>query len=131
MIGLLDILDSKEFGGAARYELLRFDRRPEQLGTDDLPWVDAQVIIRYADEKSPLGRAVNPDFMWGLQEQLMAEMVDTLHWLKWAKTEAARHRRGMPEPLPRPGVEKKEVIGDVAVDIDDLDDLLGWGSTDN
>ncbi|NIL86512.1 hypothetical protein RhoFasGS6_03916 [Rhodococcus fascians] len=123
---LLNILDSPEYGEAAEYELLRFDRRPEQLGTDDLTWRDLQLIVKFAPQDSPLVRTMNPDSIWGLQEQLMAEAVDTLHWLRWAKTKAAEQKRDHPEPIPRPGIEVKEVIGSDPVDVDEMDRLLGW-----
>lgn len=128
MTGLLDILDSPEYGEAAAYELLCFGKRPEQLGTDELTWYDLRRIIRFADERSPLSRALYPDVIWGLQEQLMAEAVDTLRWLKWAKTKAAQYGRDLPDPIPRPGVTTPEVIGGAPVDIDDIDALLGWST---
>lgn len=126
MNGLLSILDSEEYGEAARYELLRFGRRVEHLGTSELDWCDAKLIVKFADERSPLARAMNPEVIWGLPEQLLAEVADTLHWLKWVKTKAAQHNRDMPDPIPRPGIEKKEVIGSDPVDVDELDALLGW-----
>ncbi|WP_037183836.1 DUF5361 domain-containing protein [Rhodococcoides fascians] len=125
MNALLEFLDSEEYGEAAYYELLRFDKRPEQLGTDALPWVAAKIILKFAPDDSPLKTLVNPDVVWDLHAQLLAETVDTLRWLRWAKTTAAQHHRDQPEPIPRPGVEAKEVIGE-AMEMEELDALLGW-----
>lgn len=130
MNGLLELLDSEEYGEAAYYELLRFDKRPEQLGSDDLPWVEAKIILKYAPADSPLKTLINPDVVWNLQAQLLAEAVDTLHWLRWSKTRAAERNRDHPDPIPRPGIEVKEVIGSDPVDVDEMDRLLGWDKPD-
>lgn len=126
MTSLLNLLDSEEYGRATRYELLRFGRHPEELESGSMSWDDFKLIVEFAPIDSPLVLKQNPDAVWGLGEQLLAEAVDTLHWLKWAKTEGAKHKQGMPEPIGRPGVDKPEVIGSDPVDYDQVDDLIGW-----
>lgn len=44
---------------------------------------------------------------WSQSEMLLAEMVDLLRWLQWAKTEAAEKKQPPPDPFPRPGVNRK------------------------
>lgn len=66
------------------------------------------------------------DSVWQLPELLLADIADSLHWLVWAKTEAARKKRNMPKPIPRPGVPEPERIGDAPVPIDEMNDFLGW-----
>jgi hypothetical protein len=97
------------------------------LGSDQLTWRDLKVIVRQSQADSALARAMNPDVHWGISELLLAEAVDTLHWLQWAKTKDAQYKRNMPKPVPRPGVDTSqyEVIGE-AMEMDDLDRALGW-----
>ncbi|WP_052372591.1 DUF5361 domain-containing protein [Nocardia otitidiscaviarum] len=63
--------------------------------------------------------------MWGLKEMLLADMVDSLRWLVWAKTKDAQKGRNRPKPVPRPGVAKPERIGEKA-SIADMNEFLGW-----
>jgi len=41
---------------------------------------------------------------WGLDQHLMAALVDGIRALIWQKTEDGHKGRNMPEPWPRPGV---------------------------
>jgi hypothetical protein len=57
---------------------------------------------------SALFAAMFPDRAgWDKTNMLLAEIVDTLHWLQWAKTKAGQHNRDRPPPVPRPGTVKK------------------------
>ena len=49
-------------------------------------------------------RSMFPDRAgWTTQQQLLAEMVDVLHWLQWAKTRDGQRNRNRPPRVPRPG----------------------------
>jgi hypothetical protein len=57
---------------------------------------------------SALFTAMFPDRAgWDKTTMLLAEIVDTLHWLQWAKTKAGQHNRDRPPLVPRPGTVKK------------------------
>ncbi|MEU2106497.1 DUF5361 domain-containing protein [Nocardia sp. NPDC019255] len=61
-----------------------------------------------------------------MQEMLMADVADSLHWLMWAKTKSAQKNRGQPKPIPRPGIAKPERYGDTSMSIADMNKFLGW-----
>ncbi len=65
------------------------------------------------------------DWRWQLSEQLLADAVESLRWLVWAKTKDAQHKRNMPKPIPRPGVAGPERLG-TAAPLDDMNAFLGW-----
>lgn len=95
--------------------------------TDDLNWDDLRAIVCCARPESALSRAIRgEDWPWQLQEMLLADVADSLHWLVWAKTKAAQKNRNQPKPIPRPGVAKPERIGDQPVSIADMNEFLGW-----
>lgn len=50
---------------------------------------------------------------WSQTDMLLAEMIDTLRWLQWAKTKdaAAEPPKNAPTPYPRPGVDRKPASG--------------------
>jgi len=41
---------------------------------------------------------------WTNTDMLLAELVDTVHWLQWVKTKDGQRNQGMPPRVPRPGV---------------------------
>ena len=90
-------------------------------------------MAAYLPEESATFRVIHPEeSAWGLREQLLAEAVDTLHWLQWAKTKDGAKNTNRPRPVPRPGVDdgsETEVkhFGE-PVPLDELLDFLGWGS---
>lgn len=87
------------------------------------------MLVAQSPPDSAIVRALAPEAaMWQLPEQLLAEIVDTLHWLKWAKTEAGQQGRDHPKPVPRPGVDTDEPIGrkSDALPVDEMNDWLGW-----
>lgn len=69
------------------------------------------MIVRQTHPRSSaLYRAQNADeWMWGLNELLLASAVDELRWLHWAKTkDAGKASNPAPDPLVRPGVKPKK-----------------------
>lgn len=87
-----------------------------------------KVIIYQAAPDSPIIREVDPDvYSWTLNNQLLAEIADTLHWLRWAKTKGAQKKppEGMPDPIKRPGVVEPK--GEVyKYDVAPADEMLAW-----
>ncbi|MFD4459796.1 DUF5361 domain-containing protein [Nocardia sp. NPDC058480] len=117
----------EEHGEAIEYDIIAHGLRLRHLGSDVLSWRDLRAIIKWLPSGSALSRALDPSGQhWQLNQHLLADMVDSLRWLVWAKTEDARHGRGRPDPVPRPGVKSgRERIG-TAVSIDRMNEFLDW-----
>jgi hypothetical protein len=70
------------------------------------------VYVRYLDADSSLVRVMHPDRAgWSRTNMLLAEAVDSLHWLQWAKTKAGQRGRDRPALIPRPGVGPQRRAG--------------------
>ena len=52
-----------------------------------------------------------PDDTWTKTDMMLAELVDTLHWLQWVKTRDGQRGRGMPPRVPRPGTCHEAAAG--------------------
>lgn len=118
----------EEHGEAIEYELISHGLRLRNLGSEDFNWRDLKVIVRQCPRDSAIARAVEPDAAtWGVQEQLLAEIADTLHWLQWTKTKdaAAKPPRNAPDPIPRPGIKPKQVEV-YKYDVMTQDEALEW-----
>ncbi|MFC9768482.1 DUF5361 domain-containing protein [Rhodococcus jostii] len=129
MTALLALMD--EHREAIESDLLDRGLRLSRLGTPDLLWSELKSVVKRAlgDPYSALFRSVDPDSAgWGKRELLLAELIDTARWLKWAKTPDGQRNLRHPKPIPRPGVEKPEVLGTDAVPIDEMDTWLGWSA---
>jgi len=81
---------------------------------------------------SALHRSQDPDeWMWGLQEMLAAQIVDSIRHSEWQSARLNPHARGVsphpPDPLPRPGHGPRPMThGAVALDVDEMAEWLGW-----
>lgn len=80
-------------------------------------------LIRELPSESATMRAIDPDTVWGLSEQLAASQIDMLAQLGWLY--ASAHSKGRvprPKQIPRPGVEPATTrLGDTAaLDQDDV-----------
>ncbi|MFC9966339.1 DUF5361 domain-containing protein [Nocardia ignorata] len=65
-----------------------------------------------------------------MPELLMADIADSLRWLRWAKSKDAKHGRP-PKPIPRPGVNTGvEKLGTDPVPIAEMNEFLGWEEAD-
>ncbi|WP_228794721.1 DUF5361 domain-containing protein, partial [Nocardia cyriacigeorgica] len=118
----------EEHGEAIEYDLISLGLRLRDLGSDSLSWRDLKVIVQQSPRESAIARSVNPEVsMWGIDQQLMAELVDVAHWLKWSKTKGATQKppQGMPDPIPRPGVGPKPVEV-IKFDVMTQDEALAW-----
>lgn len=75
-----------------------------QDGTGNLEYHDLYIILTQAHEDSPINRALYPEAYsygdkWGLQEELLAGIMDQLQFARWEQ-----HGKGKkPVPFPRPG----------------------------
>lgn len=70
------------------------------------------MYVRHLSLDSSLVRAMHPDRAgWSRTNMLLAEMVDSLHWLQWAKTKAGQKGRDRPALVPRPGVGPQRRAG--------------------
>ena len=111
---------------AVKADLIDRGLRLRDLGTDALSWDDLNAIVECLPPDSAVARAANPQWMWGLPEMLLADVVDSLRWLAWAKTRDGQRNRNRPKPVPRPGIAEPERIGDAPVSIADMNEFLGW-----
>ncbi|MFC4124938.1 DUF5361 domain-containing protein [Nocardia rhizosphaerae] len=102
--------------------------RLRDLGTEALSWADLHAIVDTLQfrPESALYRTIVTDWRWGLSEMLLADAVDSLRWLMWAKTKDGQRNRNRPKPVPRPGIAQPERIGDKPVAISDMNEFLGW-----
>ncbi len=111
ILGLARLL--REHGEAIEADLARFygvDLR--DLWRGRLTWRRLLALIRGLPADSALARAqAGPDAAWGLTEHLLARLVDEIAWLTWltANRDLKPGKRSrMPEPVPRPGVARKQ-----------------------
>ena len=113
---------------AVEYELINRGLRLYQLGTKRLTWRDLLVITRHSPPGNAIDRAMDPDHMWGLPEQLAASIVDLLRIANWMQTKDGSKGRNQPKPLPRPGVVDPDqtIFGEGPLPIEELDEFLGW-----
>lgn len=129
--GLVDVLDDPEKRECVEADLIRAGMRlrwfhdPDNL---DHSWRDLLVFIRH----SPAGSAYyaaesGEESLWGVQEHLMANLVDLTNILVWFKTKDGQKGRNRPKLIPRPGVEEpgKRKHGGAKIPAADIADLLG------
>jgi hypothetical protein len=82
----------------------------------DFTWHDLKVIIQHLSVTSNLFRSMHPDHAgWTLEAMLLADQVDSLHWLQWSKTKDGIKGRNKPKRVPRPGItqptDRKQMPG--------------------
>lgn len=80
------------------------------------------------DGSSAMYRAINPDWQWTLDAQLLALQADYLAWLRWAKTKDGSKGRKQPKPIPRPGVKDEKPKNDRFAEVEGLpkSEFLKW-----
>lgn len=122
IFSLCDLVD--EFPEAVEYDLIRHGVRLRDLGSESFTWRDLKVILaQQKPSESALWMEQNPDHMWGLPEFLLADAVDTLHMLFWAKTKDGARNRNRPKPVERPG-RRPERLGKKPLPLDEMDAWL-------
>lgn len=86
------------------------------------------MIIRQSPADCALGRALYPDYGWGLAELLLAGLSDSVSWLVWSKTPDGQRNRKRPKRIPRPGVEDEteERMGNTVMSLSEADAFLGY-----
>ena len=63
---------------------------------------------------------------WGLDEQLLAGMLDALHVLAWRQTSNGQKGISPPERIPRPGVVPNQDTTVIGSDPRPLEDVKAW-----
>lgn len=120
--GLARLLTEHE--GAIRRDLLCAGLRLDDAGTEALSWLDLLAFCKWSPEDSALYASINP---YAVSDQLQVLGLIELHlnYLRWFKTDGAKHGRNRPQPLPflRPKDEVKEYTPMTA---DEMDAFLGW-----
>ncbi|WP_236567109.1 DUF5361 domain-containing protein [Nocardia sp. CY41] len=114
---------------AIESDLIDRGLRLRDLGTDQLSWGDLRAIVQCARPESALVRATRPtEWQWGLTEHLLADIADSLRWLRWSKTKAAQSRSAQPpQPIQRPGLtDDREKYGTQPMTVTEMDKFLGW-----
>ncbi|MFG1794130.1 DUF5361 domain-containing protein [Nocardia sp. NPDC049149] len=121
ILSLAALID--EHTQAIELDLIDHGMRLRDLG-DTVTWTDLRAVV-YQAENTALRREISPDHQWGLTEMLLADIADSLRWLKWAKTTDAQRKRNIPRPIPRPGVKAPERIG-APLSVAEMNKFLGW-----
>lgn len=76
------------------------------MGSEEFTWRDLKVFVQHANLETSLARIEHPDKAdWGKTNMLLADAVDALKWLVWAKTRDGSKNRNQPTPIERPGVQ--------------------------
>lgn len=95
----------KKHSEALEADLINAGLRLRDCPSERFTWRDLKVFIRYMPPTGNLYGAMYPDKAgWDKPSYLLAEVVDSLHWLQWAKTKDGRDGRNRPKLVPRPGV---------------------------
>jgi hypothetical protein len=89
-----------------------------ELYRGDMSWRELRVFLRYLPPESATARAINPDNAWSLDQQLTATVADAVreltHLTLVVNTDPKkRSRLKPPDPIERPGVEKRTVKSNV------------------
>ena len=96
-------------------EALEMDLIEKGLRLRDCPspgftWHDLRIIVQHAAPNSHIVAATQPERAgWDKEAMLLAQAVDALNWLVWAKTEAAAKGGQPPDPIQRPGIKARPV----------------------
>lgn len=88
------------------------------------------MIVGQAPPTSAIVAAQHPQAaIWGLQEHLLAAVLDAVRVANWQRGRAKRSE--YPQPIPRPGVEPdQQKIGAEPIPMDEMTDWLGWNEAD-
>jgi hypothetical protein len=96
----------KEHWGAVGHDLTAAGYTWDDIGSERLPVDQFLSFVVYA----PPGTAVyfRRSEGWTVNDHLLAQAVDALNYLAWAKTTDAQRKtpRNRPEPVPRPGMKQ-------------------------
>lgn len=93
-------------------------------------------LAHHLPQDAAVWRALDPDRVWGLTEQLLATVVDEVRIMQWMY-ELAHHRKGPrpkpPQRIPRPGITQPEDEDTTtyggrasALPTDEMAEWLGW-----
>lgn len=103
-----------EYGEAVEWDMARYwpGRSLLELYRGEMSWRELRVFLRYLPPESVTARAINPDNAWSLDQQLTATVADAVreltHLTMVVNTDPKkRGRLKPPDPIERPGVEKR------------------------
>lgn len=98
---------AREHPRALNNDLLRIGHRFEDLDDPDsgLTIGDLLDLVEFSDNSMAIYRVLNPDWEWGLGNQLLAFLIDHHQMMAWVEGGKKGPR---PKPIPRPGVSDKE-----------------------
>lgn len=87
-------------------------------------------LIDHLSPSAAVWRVIEPDTVWGLQESLLALLVDEIRAYRWefGKANGFKGMGRPPEPLPRPGVKpttEVTVIGQ-GEGFDSIEEFDAW-----
>ena len=90
--------------------MIRLGLRLRDAGKPDFNLRDLWIIVSNPVPEGPLYKAVLGDAWtgWSNSDWLLAELVDTVHWLQWAQTKDGQQGRNWPSPVPRPVINKQK-----------------------
>jgi hypothetical protein len=110
--GLCRLLE--EHGEAIEWDVARYwpGRSLLELYRGEMSWRELRVFLRYLPPESATARAINPEASWSLDQQLLATTADSVRELTYLTAVVhtdpkKRSRLKPPEPIERPGVEKR------------------------
>ncbi|MEV8134292.1 hypothetical protein [Microbacterium aurantiacum] len=98
-------------------------RSLDDLGTEELSWVDFRAFVRWSPPASAYSRSVFGERApWNdLATQLLAEAVNALRGGNWQRGGGKGPR---PKPIEPP--PEKAGFGETVMSMDDLDKRMGW-----
>lgn len=125
------MLREPEHREALEFVLITHGLRLDWLGDERLSWRDLFVIARQSPSSSALAQSILGVEVteWGLNEQLLAQLIDLTAWLVWSKTTDGQKGTNRPKPTPRPGVipdADSSQFGSEPLSIEDMREWLGW-----
>lgn len=106
--------------------LIQAGLRLRRMGEPDTSWRDIWAVVAHAARTpgSPLAAALDPRASWPVETYLLADAVDSLRFLAWAKSKDGQKNRNRPKAIPRPGRKAATATDVQAMPVDELKRFL-------
>ena len=91
----------------------------------DYSVVHAADLTVMLPQKSRVMKRIDPANAWDWEEHLLADMVNRLRWLQWAKTPDGAKNRNHPKPIEAPKRVVKKVPINPVLRVDEYARRLG------